>query len=286
MGQRILVATDGTDGSLGALHTARNLEERGEASVRVVSVVKGLYPAETGLMEEWAVDEMRETGIRKRTREVLNQLQELGREEWPLGVRTGSPSQAVVEEARSVGATLLLMGLGRRRPPDRFLGTGLPARVTGLSPVPVLAVEGERRRLPIKVVVGVDFSSFTPLTISATAFLTGPEARVDLLHVMSLPRGSRTGWLEGYRERASQALEPWRDELSKGTALQVRTHVLAGDPSTALLGFARDRGAELLVVGSHGHSFLERALIGSVPGKLLRAADCAVFVVPGGQPSE
>lgn len=43
---------------------------------------------------------------------------------------------------------------------------------------------------------------------------------------------------------------------------------------------ARSRGADLLVLGSHGRSGFERLLLGSVTEKVLRKAPCPVMVVP------
>jgi nucleotide-binding universal stress UspA family protein len=41
-----------------------------------------------------------------------------------------------------------------------------------------------------------------------------------------------------------------------------------------------DPRADLIVVGTHGHTGLRRALIGSVAEKIVRHAPCAVLVVP------
>ncbi|MFC7481649.1 universal stress protein [Luedemannella flava] len=51
-----------------------------------------------------------------------------------------------------------------------------------------------------------------------------------------------------------------------------------GRPARVLTKAAAD--ADLLVVGSHGHNRLFRAVLGSVSEECVRAATCPVVVVP------
>jgi nucleotide-binding universal stress UspA family protein len=52
----------------------------------------------------------------------------------------------------------------------------------------------------------------------------------------------------------------------------------AGEPASALVGAARDRGAELIVVGSHHHGLLVRVLGPDVATQVKRDAGCDVIV--------
>jgi len=54
--------------------------------------------------------------------------------------------------------------------------------------------------------------------------------------------------------------------------------VVAGDPATELLKEAA--GADLLVVGGHGHGPFARRLLGSVAAHCLRRSSCPVVVLP------
>jgi nucleotide-binding universal stress UspA family protein len=57
------------------------------------------------------------------------------------------------------------------------------------------------------------------------------------------------------------------------------TAVVLGSPAEALDVFCGEEDAELLVVGSRGHTGLAAALV-SVSGQLARAGGCPVVVVP------
>jgi nucleotide-binding universal stress UspA family protein len=52
-----------------------------------------------------------------------------------------------------------------------------------------------------------------------------------------------------------------------------------GDPETAILDHAREWGADLIVVGSHDRTRMERFLIGSVAEYIVKHAPCSVLVL-------
>jgi nucleotide-binding universal stress UspA family protein len=52
-------------------------------------------------------------------------------------------------------------------------------------------------------------------------------------------------------------------------------------PAEALLRIAAERGARMIVVGTHGEHPLKGAVLGSVPHKLLHVSEVPVLVVPG-----
>ena len=51
-------------------------------------------------------------------------------------------------------------------------------------------------------------------------------------------------------------------------------------PAHAIAAFARETGADIIVVGTSGSSRLVRALVGSVTRRLLELAPCPVLAVP------
>jgi nucleotide-binding universal stress UspA family protein len=53
----------------------------------------------------------------------------------------------------------------------------------------------------------------------------------------------------------------------------------AGDPATEIVGAARDRKADLVVLGAHHHGFLSRLLGADVASEVKRSAGCDVIVV-------
>jgi len=62
-------------------------------------------------------------------------------------------------------------------------------------------------------------------------------------------------------------------------SIDVRHYVLEGDPATEIVALARDTGADLIVMGTHGRTGLGRLLMGSVAELVVRRAPCPVLTV-------
>lgn len=63
------------------------------------------------------------------------------------------------------------------------------------------------------------------------------------------------------------------------SGLSVDTAVRQGDPRTTIVDEAMEWGADLIVMGSHGHTGLTRLLLGSVAQAVVAHAPCSVEVV-------
>jgi nucleotide-binding universal stress UspA family protein len=55
--------------------------------------------------------------------------------------------------------------------------------------------------------------------------------------------------------------------------------VLEGSPATAIVRYAEEISASLLVIGTHGRTGLTRIALGSVADRILRTAECSVLAV-------
>jgi nucleotide-binding universal stress UspA family protein len=73
------------------------------------------------------------------------------------------------------------------------------------------------------------------------------------------------------RERILKALPQWN----------VTTHATYGSPAWAILSAAGEFKADLIIVGSQGHSALSRFILGSVSQKVLTEAACSVRISRG-----
>jgi nucleotide-binding universal stress UspA family protein len=59
----------------------------------------------------------------------------------------------------------------------------------------------------------------------------------------------------------------------------VETRLLEGEPARTIVDLAREAGADLIVLGSHGRTGLDRLLMGSVAEHVVRKAGCPVLTV-------
>lgn len=80
------------------------------------------------------------------------------------------------------------------------------------------------------------------------------------------------------RERRLERSEALRKRFPDADSL----HVTSGDPARVMARLARDRGADLVVVGTHGRRGAQRALLGSVAEEVLRHSPVPVLVIRRG----
>jgi len=88
-------------------------------------------------------------------------------------------------------------------------------------------------------------------------------------------------YLRGVRDAADARLS----ELSARFAsdgLRVRTTVLHEDPSSGICALARERGSDLVALGTRGRAGLAHVLLGSVAERVARLAPCPVLTVHSG----
>lgn len=63
----------------------------------------------------------------------------------------------------------------------------------------------------------------------------------------------------------------------------VSTHLAEGDTAKTILGYAKEWGADMIVMGTHSHSTLEKLFLGTVASTVLEKTDIPVYMVPTGQ---
>ncbi len=140
------------------------------------------------------------------------------------------------------------------------------------------------------IVVALDFSDSTHDALDAALALaaTDPGSHVHLLHVV--PSAVPQLWTDEptpldlrivEQGRADAALKEL-ERLAGSQALdpaRMTTAVEIGAPANEIVRYAEQHGADVVVLGSHGHGLVRRFLLGSVADKLVRQAPCAVLVV-------
>jgi nucleotide-binding universal stress UspA family protein len=60
----------------------------------------------------------------------------------------------------------------------------------------------------------------------------------------------------------------------------VTTHLAEGDTAKTILEYADDWGADVIVMGTHSHSTLEKLFLGTVASTLLERTKIPVYMVP------
>lgn len=80
------------------------------------------------------------------------------------------------------------------------------------------------------------------------------------------------------RKVAEDFLETAAKHLGEGQPLT--THLADGDTANELLRYSKEWSADLLVMGTHSHSTLEKIFMGSVASKVIEKTEIPVYLVP------
>ena len=138
-----------------------------------------------------------------------------------------------------------------------------------------------------RIVVPLDFSANSTRALDyAYALAKKFDAALHLLHVCEVPSmltGSMdayaiayTDWSQRMGEEAERELDKLRARL---TGVKVSTEVLFGNPARAIVTAAHTNDADLIVMGTHGHSAVMHMVMGNVAERVVRTADCPVLTV-------
>jgi nucleotide-binding universal stress UspA family protein len=145
----------------------------------------------------------------------------------------------------------------------------------------------ERAMLPIRTILHpTDFSDYSQCAFRLAASLaTDCGARLIVLHVLDRPVLSYPGVMTpppppplsaAERETLREQL---RRTMPSSAGVTVEHLLEEGDPATAILQIAQERGCDLIVIGTHGRTGLSRLLMGSVAEQVVRRAACPVLTV-------
>ena len=144
-----------------------------------------------------------------------------------------------------------------------------------------------------KILVPVDFSFGSERAVEKAAELARVmDASVELMHVyqlpvFALPDSSITvspTYIAELTDRAQRALEKHRAQL-QADGIEASTTLIEGMPAQAIVDHANEIAAEMIVMGTHGHSGFKRFLLGSTAERVVRMANVPVLSVHLPQPS-
>jgi nucleotide-binding universal stress UspA family protein len=270
------------------------LARRQRRPIRVLSVVDPTFVpgATTRDTDEETRREWIGEAVAAREADVLSQIAAVSPAGAPpdLEVRLeiGDPAATAVHVAAQGGADLMMVGLGHHGRLDRWIGSETALRIMGRATSPVLAVHPFAIALPAAGVVAVDLGENTRTVALRTLSLLGPGAALHLAHAVRLSRfrigkRRRAAARDRLRVCALERLQLLSEELSSKADVEIRCHVLEGDPLKGLLRLADSVSADLIAAGTRSDPVeRHRAAggLGRVARGLVRSSRCYALVVP------
>jgi nucleotide-binding universal stress UspA family protein len=282
----LVVASDGSDESLGALIVAQELAIRFGYTPELVSVLEPTDVLIPPLRSEPPPLHRGATRLQDRRERLRLLCKRALHDQARLTTRMliGDVATTIATAATCHRAQLVLTGRVAHRRIERAIRREMPLAVARVGPVPVLSVPSASSTLPRIVVVAVGNGH--------AASRLGPVARALFqdavaVHLVSVEPHVPAPWEKEARadenELTHHAQRAFADVMASWKLpadIPIETHILTGDESSALLSFVTNVGADLLVVGA-----AQRRHGVHLPGtdlatKLYRAATCSILLIP------
>ncbi|QGN49284.1 universal stress protein [Micromonospora sp. WMMD558] len=278
----------GVDGSAAALDAVRVAAREAEYRQRPLRVVHAFIWPLTGAPLTPVPGAPVTAGLRNQAERYVAEAVDEARKVFPelrvAGVVVdGAPTPVLLDEARE--AALVVLG---HRGLGGFAGLllgSVTVQVSARAQCPVLVVRGEPRA-DGPVVVGVDGSE---LSTEAIGFAFEEAARRDAplvaVHAWLYPTPVGPGDilplvydLDAFGAEEERLLaESLAGFAERYPQVPVRHRLVRGSPGRVLVD--ESKGAQLVVVGAHGHGALGGLLLGSVSHAVLHHAHCPLVVV-------
>ena len=285
---RILVASAAEPSSLGAITLATALARRRSASVHALIVATPFphtMPSIFAIAPPALVDDDNRRAALERLRQQLATIRGTG--EWAVRATTGFAAESIADAAARWPASIVIMGSGEHGLANRLLGSETAVKVATHATVPVLAVPADARELPKRAVAAVDFTDSSIAAAHTAATLLGQRGQLTLVYASPLiVTDSHGGTLTDlYTAGARERLESVASEIHRRSKRPVDIRLENGDIVERLAEMVEADECELIAMGAHEPTLLERILVGHVRARVIRSAACSVLVVPAMRPA-
>lgn len=278
--RKILVAVDGSESSRNALRQAFRLANDEKCWITVTSVI----PPYEGDIELTGVRDIR-SALRKPCEDALAEAQKIAETERALikpVCEEGEVYERIVDLADAENCDVIVMGRrGLRKLGRAFMGS-VTARVIGHTQRDVLVVPKDTTMGWKKIVFPTDGSRFSAAAAErAVNFAKSYGGELLVLSVVDVPSEFYGESPKAVEQLVAQAKQYVADVKKAAEAVGVKAEAFTAEAEAhaAVVNLAKERRADLIVMGSHGRTGLRRLLMGSVAEQVIGNAPCPVLVV-------
>lgn len=304
---KILVAVDGSPISFAAVEETARMPWPKDSEVEIISaiemptpVVVGTLPMPDNYYSEW--EKALEDQAVSNTARALARFQESSGGGIKAAAKTikGEPKVAILEEAERFGADLLVVGTHGYNAFERFwLGSVSRAIASHahcsveIVRQPTEAATGDKALRILLATDGSDCGNLAVEEIAERPWPAGSEVCIlSAIHVPMTPTPETWALPDSYYARMEKDGRDYAEEviekavarlkgsnLEREIPLTISSKTIVGHAEEVIINTAKEWGADLIVLGSHGYSGFRRFLLGSVSQAVASHATCSVEIV-------
>lgn len=269
--ERLLLVSDGSEFSQGAVREGIHLAQVCQGRLYALSVVGNE-------MENEALAVPVLEGERQQALEHLRQVENHARQAGvtcEMTLRSGmSVYEEILAEAENHSIDLVVMGRRGRSGLTQWLLGSTTAKMLGQARNSLLVVPKAAPMAGKRLLVAVDGSRYgdAAATVASHLLKCWQGASLTLLAVV-VEEGPKP---HSEMEQSVQQMA----KLLNEQGISAKTQVVRGDnPAVSIVATAKSNQVDLIIMGTHGRTGLEKWLMGSVAERVIHLSECAVLVV-------
>ncbi|RJQ51363.1 MAG: universal stress protein [Nitrospiraceae bacterium] len=278
--RKILVAFDGSESSVNALHQAFTLANDEKSWITVATIV----PSYEGDLDLTGVKDIHKT-LRHTGEEMLFRAKAIAEKERAF-IKTlleeGPPYEKLVDIAEAENAGIIVMGRqGKSRLERAFVGS-VTARVIGHGTRDVLAVPENESLGWKKILLATDGSKYSDAAAQkAIEFAKSYGGELRAISVVDVPTefyAEAPKAVEDLIRKAKEFVASIK-KTAEASGIVTETFIGEGEAYQVITDFAKKENASVILMGSHGRTGFRKVIMGSVTEKVIGYAPCPVLIV-------
>ncbi len=284
--ERILLSTDGSEFSEGAVREGIRLAKKCSSNLSVLSVID--YNPEFDAVAPQYI-EQKEKDARNHLDAVRARAASEGIDCVTLVEKDADAYRSIVGQAEKNNSTMIVMGRRGRTGLKRLMMGSVTARVIGHAHCNVLVVPRAADLQFRSILVATDGSRHSTAAVSEAIGLAkrnGSQLTVIAVVPAEIATPTDIDFTINMRDKIAEEEMRHAEQNAKAVkeaaereGVSVKAFIMSGKPADAIIQTAAERRADLIVVGSHGRTGLERLMMGSVAERVIVLASCPVLVV-------
>ncbi len=288
-GKRPLRITAGVDASLATEAVAETLRMLTRAVPCDLDLVHLYWPPREHdrLGLDWrakdAPDELVDAVLGREVRARVGHVFESPGREARIRLRPmwGDEPEPLLKEAHAHKSDVIVVGVSRAGPGSTAMATLRSSDLPVLcvpAPDPVEHALGSALPAVRSALVPFDFSPMASQALPQAYRLVRRGGKIIIAHIAEV---GADGLAPEVKADLEKDLAEYIPQQTWASGQVTHTLVFAAqDAAEGILQVARRLGVDLIVMSSHGHTGIKRAVVGSVAETVLRQADTPVVVVP------
>lgn len=200
-------------------------------------------------------------------------------------IEKGNPIERITEVAENKEMNLIIMGEGNHRENEHFKLGSTAERMMQKNKIPLMVVKNEPVKPVKKILCPVDFSESSKRALTNAIFLCNRfGAKLTILNVFT-PLEVFSYWIDVDNKKENQIqIQQQKEEFDKFLKdfhINKNLHnvkIAQGEPEEEILKEIKNKGTDLLIMGTTGKTGLSKIFLGSVTEKVTREVPCNFII--------